>query len=368
MTFNRKLIMTQLFDSLKLRDIVLNNRIAIPPMCQYSAQDGMAVDWHFVHYGSRAVGGAALMIIEATATCPEGRISPRDLGLWDDKQIEPLARIARFAQEQGCVAAVQLAHAGRKASVGTGWQGQGTLSESEGGWVPVAPSSVAFGESSAVPHELDEAGIREVIAGFAAGARRAREAGFRVVEIHAAHGYLLHQFLSPLSNRRTDSYGGSFENRTRIVREVLAAVRTEWPERLPLLIRLSATDWVEGGWTADETVELCRGLKALGVDLADVSTGGLVPTAIIPVGPGFQTEFAARVRHEAGIPTAAVGLITSPAQADHIIRSGQADLVLLGREHLRNPYWTLTAAQVLGQTTAWPVQYLRAAPAGATGR
>lgn len=360
--------MTQLFDSLKLRDIVLNNRIAIPPMCQYSAQDGMAADWHFVHYGSRAVGGAGLMIIEATAVCPEGRISPHDLGLWDDRQIEPLARIVRFAQEQGCVAAVQLAHAGRKASVGTGWQSQGTLSESEGGWLPVAPSPIVFGKDSAVPRELDEAGIRQVVADFAAGARRAREAGFRVVEIHAAHGYLLHQFLSPLSNHRTDAYGGSFENRTRLVREVVTAVRREWPEQLPLLIRVSATDWVEGGWTADETVELCRGLKALGVDLVDVSTGGLVPTAIIPVGPGFQTELAARVRHEAGIPTAAVGLITSPAQADHIVRSGQADVVLLGREHLRTPYWALSAAEALGQTATWPLQYLRAALAGSTGR
>lgn len=360
--------MDQLFDTLKIRDIVLNNRIAIPPMCQYSAQDGLAADWHFVHYGSRAVGGAGLMIIEATAVCPEGRISPHDLGLWDDKQIEPLARINRFAQEQGCVTAVQLAHAGRKASVGTGWQSQGTLSERDGGWLPVAPSPIAFGESSVVPHELDEAGIRQVVAGFAAATRRAHEAGFRVVEIHAAHGYLLHQFLSPLSNRRSDAYGGSFENRTRLVREVVAAVRSEWPEQLPLLIRVSATDWVEGGWNADETVELCRGLKSLGVDLVDVSTGGLVPTAVIPAGPGFQTEFAARIRHEANIPTAAVGLITAPAQADHIIRSGQADLVLLGREHLRTPYWTLSAAQALGQTATWPLQYLRAAPSGSKGR
>lgn len=360
--------MTQLFDPLKLRDIVLHNRVAIPPMCQYSAHDGMAADWHFVHYGSRAVGGAALMIIEATAVCPEGRISPHDLGLWDNRQIEPLARITRFAQERGCVAAVQLAHAGRKASVGTGWQGQGTLSESEGGWQPVAPSPIAFGEGSAVPHALDESEIHQVVADFSSAARRAREAGFRVVEIHAAHGYLLHQFLSPLSNHRSDAYGGNFENRTRLVREVVKAVRSEWPEQLPLLIRFSATDWVEGGWNADETVELCCGLKELGIDLVDVSTGGLVPTAVIPVGPGFQTEFAARIRREAGIPTAAVGLITSPAQADHIIRSGQADLVLLGREHLRTPYWTLSAAQALGQTASWPLQYLRAAPAGTTGR
>jgi 2,4-dienoyl-CoA reductase-like NADH-dependent reductase (Old Yellow Enzyme family) len=360
--------MAHLFEPLKLRDIVLSNRIGIPPMCQYSAHDGVAADWHFVHYGSRAVGGAALMIIEATAVTPEGRISPGDMGIWDDRHIEPLARIARFAQQQGCVAAIQLAHAGRKASVGLGWQAQSTLSEADGGWKTVAPSPVAFGPGYAVPGELDAADIAAVVASFAAGARRAREAGFQTVEIHAAHGYLLHQFLSPLSNRRKDAYGGSFENRTRLVREVVAAVRSEWPEHLPVLIRLSATDWVDGGWNADETVELCRALKGLGVDLVDVSSAGLVPTAKIPAGPGFQTEFAARVRREAGIATAAVGLITSPAQADHIIRSGQADIVLLGREILRNPYWPLAAAQALGQEAAWPHQYLRAAPPGSKGR
>ncbi len=360
--------MPNLFEPLKLRDIVLVNRIGIPPMCQYSAQDGVAADWHFVHYGSRAVGGAGLMIIEATAVTAAGRISPGDLGLWDDGQIEPLARIARFAQEQGCVAAIQLAHAGRKASVGLGWQKQATLNAAEGGWQTLAPSAITFGESYATPQELDETGIRTVVAQFQAAARRALSAGFRTVEIHAAHGYLLHQFLSPLSNHRTDAYGGSFENRTRLVREVVSAVRGDWPEHLPLLVRISATDWVAGGWSAYETVELCRTLKALGVDLIDVSTAGLVPTAKIPAGPGFQTEFAARIRHEVGIPTAAVGLITSPAQADHIVRSGQADLVLLGREILRNPYWPLAAAQALGQATAWPNQYLRAAPAGVTGR
>jgi 2,4-dienoyl-CoA reductase-like NADH-dependent reductase (Old Yellow Enzyme family) len=357
--------MPHLFEPFKLRDITLANRIGIPPMCQYSAHDGVATDWHFVHYGSRAVGGAALMIIEATAVTPEGRISPGDMGIWDDKHIEPLARIARFAQTQGCVTAVQLAHAGRKASVGLGWQAQSTLSK---GWPTFAPSAVSFGSGYAVPEELDEPGIRAVIAHFAAGARRAREAGFQAVEIHAAHGYLLHQFLSPLSNLRRDGYGGSFENRTRLVKEVVAAVRAEWPERLPLLIRLSATDWVDGGWNADETVALCRTLKELGVDLVDVSSAGLVPTAKIPAGPGFQTEFAARVKCESAIATAAVGLITSPAQADHVIRSGQADIVLLGREILRNPYWPLAAAQALGQVTAWPHQYLRAAPPGTQGR
>jgi len=360
--------MAQLFDTLKLRDVVLNNRIGLPPMCQYSAQDGVAADWHFVHYGSRAVGGAGLMIIEATAVVPEGRISPGDIGLWNEQQIEPLARIARFAQAQGCVAAIQLAHAGRKASVGLGWQPQRTLGADEGGWVPVAPSPLSFGEGYAVPTELDTAAIAEVIAQFIASTRRAREAGFQSVEIHAAHGYLLHQFLSPLTNQRTDKYGGSFDNRTRLVREVVTAVRAEWPERLPLLIRLSATDWVDGGWNADETVELCRVLKTQGVDLVDVSTGGLVPSAKIPVGTGFQTEFAARIRREADIPTAAVGLITSPEQADHIVRTGQADVVLLGREMLRNPYWSLGAAQSLGKANTWPQQYLRAAPAGSTGR
>ena len=360
--------MAQLLDTLTLRDVVLNNRIGLPPMCQYSAQDGVAADWHFVHYGSRAVGGAGLMIIEATAVVPEGRISPGDLGLWNDQQIEPLARIAGFAKAQGCVAAVQLAHAGRKASVGLGWQPQRTLGADEGGWVPVAPSPLSFGEGYAVPTELDTAAIAEVIAQFIASTRRAREAGFQSVEIHAAHGYLLHQFLSPLTNQRTDKYGGSFDNRTRLVREVVTAVRAEWPERLPLLIRLSATDWVDGGWNADETVELCRVLKTQGVDLVDVSTGGLVPSAKIPVGTGFQTEFAARIRREADIPTAAVGLITSPEQADHIVRTGQADVVLLGREMLRNPYWSLGAAQSLGKANTWPQQYLRAAPAGSTGR
>ena len=360
--------MAHLFDSLKLRDIVLPNRIGLPPMCQYSAHDGVAADWHFVHYGTRATGGAGLMIVEATAVTAEGRISPGDLGLWNDGQIEPLARIARFAGEHGTVAAVQLAHAGRKAGISLGWQEQRSLRADEGGWATVAPSALSFGPGYDVPQALDEAGIRAVIDQFAAAARRARDAGFPIVEIHAAHGYLLHQFLSPLSNQRTDEWGGSFENRTRLVREVARTVRAEWPERLPLLIRLSATDWVEGGWNIEETVALCRSLKELGIDLVDVSTAGLLPTAKIPVGPGFQTEFAERVRHEADLPVAAVGMLTSPAQADHIVRSGQADMVLLGRELLRNPYWPLAAARELGQPASWPKQYLRAAPAGSTGR
>ena len=360
--------MAHLFEPLKLRDVVLQNRIGIPPMCQYTAHDGVANDWHFVHYGSRAVGGAALMILEATAVTPEGRISPGDLGLWDDKQIEPLARIVAFSKEQGCIAAIQLAHAGRKGSTGLGWQAQQTLSEIEGGWTVVAPSPIKFGEGYALPAELDADGISIIINQFSAAARRAHDAGFQVAEIHAAHGYLLHQFLSPLSNHRTDSYGGSFENRTRLVREVIGAVRAEWPDRLPLLVRLSATDWVDGGWNVDETVSLCKMIKSLGVDLVDVSSAGLVPTAIISAGPGFQTEFAARVRDEAGVATATVGLITSPEQADHIVRTGQADMVLVGREILRNPYWPMNAAQALGQTASWPLQYLRAAPQGSVGR
>lgn len=360
--------MAHLFEPLQLRELTLSNRIGIPPMCQYSARDGMASDWHFIHYGSRAVGGAALLIVEATAVAAEGRISPGDLGLWHDRQIEPLARIAGCIRDQGCVAAIQLAHAGRKASAALGWEKQATLDVAAGGWTPRAPSALAFGPGYAVPAELDAAGVAEIVPYFVAAARRALAAGFQVAEIHAAHGYLLHQFLSPLSNRRSDAYGGSFANRTRLLREVVTAVRHEWPQHWPLLVRLSATDWVEGGWHADETVALCRELQVLGVDLVDVSSAGLVPTAQIPVGPGFQTEFAARVRRESGLATAAVGLITAPEQADHIIRSGQADMVLLGREILRHPYWPMEAAQALGHTPVWPAQYLRAAPAGAVGR
>jgi len=360
--------MSHLFETIKLRDITLNNRIGIPPMCQYSAVDGRAGDWHLVHYGSRAVGGAGLMIVEATAVSAEGRISPGDLGLWEDGQIDGLARIVKLAEGQGCVPAVQLGHAGRKASVGLGWEAQRTLTAAEGGWPTLAPSPLPFGEGYDEPRQLDAAGIRAVVDAFVAATRRARAAGFHMLEIHAAHGYLLHQFLSPLSNRRTDDYGGNFENRSRLVREVVSAVRAEWPDKLPLIIRLSATDWVDGGWDAEQTVELCRQLKPLGVDLVDVSTGGLVPWAKIPVEPGFQVGFAARVRREAGIPSAAVGLITRPEQASAIVAEGQADIVLLGREILRNPYWPLQAAQALGHPSPWPKQYLRAAPSGTPAR
>lgn len=357
--------MAHLFEPLKLRGITLKNRIGIPPMCQYSALDGFASDWHFVHYGSRATGGAALLIVEATAVVPEGRISLGDLGIWRDEHIDGLCRIAHYAKAQRCVPAIQLAHAGRKGSTHLGWQAQGALGE--GGWQVVAPSRVSFGKDYAMPSELEQAGILGVIESFTSAARRAHSAGFEAVEIHAAHGYLLHQFLSPLSNLRRDEWGGSFENRIRLVIRVVQAVRAVWPEHLPLFVRLSATDWVEGGWSADETVELCRILKNLGVDLVDVSSDGLVPDAIIPAGPGFQTGFAARVRAEAGIASAAVGMITSGVQADHIIRTEQADIVLIGRESLRNPYWPLDAARELGQKTAWPLQYLRAAPAGSAG-
>jgi 2,4-dienoyl-CoA reductase-like NADH-dependent reductase (Old Yellow Enzyme family) len=360
--------MPHLFDPFVLRDLTLRNRIAVPAMCQYSARDGLANDWHFVHYGARAVGGAALIVSEAVAVVPEGRISPADIGLWDDGQIEPLARIARFAREQGCFLAAQLAHAGRKAGVRRGWETQASIPESEGGWPVVGPSPIPFSDKYATPLELDADGIREIVGRFAAAARRARDAEFSAVEIHAAHGYLLHQFLSPLSNRRADAYGGGFANRARLLTEVVDAVRGAWPERLPLIVRLSATDWVEGGWTPEETIELCRALKTRGVDLISVSSGGTAPDAKIPEGPGYQAGFAERVQREAGIPSAAVGLITAPAQADHIVRSGQADVVLVGREILRDPYWPLTAARELGHAAAWPAQYLRAAPRGSTAR
>lgn len=359
--------MAELFTPFSLRSLTLSNRIGMPPMCQYSATDGLANDWHVQHYGSRAAGGVGLVIVEATAVLAEGRISPADLGLWHDGQIEALARIARLIDSQGGVPVLQLAHAGRKASIGRGWEAQRTLSVAEGGWTAVAPSAVAF-DGYAEPQALDAPGIAQVVEAFAAAARRALQAGFKAVEIHAAHGYLLHQFLSPLSNLRTDEYGGSFANRIRLTREVVAAVRAVWPVELPLLIRLSATDWADGGWDAEQTVDLCRLLKTDGVDLVDVSTGGLLPGVRIPAAPGFQVPFATRVRREAGLPVAAVGLISEAAQAEAIVASGEADLVLIGRELLKNPYWPLQAAQALGVAAAWPLQYLRALPPGTPGR
>ncbi len=360
--------MTSLFTPIRLRDMVIKNRIGMSPMCQYSAENGVASDWHFNHYGSRAVGGAGLIVVEATAVTPDGRISPGDLGLWHDSQMEPLSRIVRFNRQHGCATAVQLAHAGRKASVTLGWQEQRLLGPDQGGWNVVAPSALAFDKTYALPHELTGEDINGVVQQFAAAARRAVDAGFDAVEIHAAHGYLIHQFLSPLSNRRTDSYGGSFMHRTRFVRDVIAAVRAVMPEGAPLLLRLSATDWHDAGWNLEETIELCRTVQQLGVDLVDVSSGGLVPGVSIPVGPGYQSGLASRIRHEAGLLTAAVGMISSPEQADHILRTGQADMVFIGRTLLRNPYWPLMAASALNQTTDWPAQYLRAAPPATTAR
>ncbi len=351
-----------LFSPLTLRSVTFRNRIAVSPMCQYSARDGRANDWHLVHLGSRATGGAGLVMFEATGVRPEGRISAADLGLWEDTQVEPLARVVRFVEEQGAVPGLQLAHAGRKASVHVPWEGGGPRLPEAGGWRPVAPSPIPFADGYATPEPLSEEGLRQVVQAFVASAHRALAAGFRALEIHSAHGYLLHQFLSPLSNRREDRWGGSFENRTRLVRHVAEAVRREWPERLPLLLRLSVTDWAPGGWDPDQSVELARRLKELGVDLVDCSSGGLVATAKVPAGPGYQTAFAERIRREAGIATGAVGMITAPEQADHVIRSGQADLVLLARELLRDPHWPLRAAVRLGQEGPWPRQYLRAKP------
>ncbi len=350
-----------LFAPLQLRSVSLRNRIAVSPMCQYSASDGRANDWHLVHLGSRAVGGAGLVIFEATAVEPGGRISPADLGLWEDGQVEPLARVVRFVEAQGAVPCLQIAHAGRKASVNPPWVERGApIPEGRGGWRPMAPSPIPFAEGHPVPEAATEERLAAVVRAFAGAARRALAAGFRAVEVHAAHGYLLHQFLSPLSNRREDGFGGSFENRSRLVREVVTAVRAEWPERLPLLARISATDWVPGGWDVPEAVDLARRLRELGVDLVDCSSGGLLATAKVPAGPGYQTGFAERIRREAGIATGAVGMITSPEQADHVVRSGQADLVLLAREMLRDPYFPLRASVRLGQEGPWPRQYLRA--------
>jgi len=361
--------MTHLFDPLSIRDLAFANRVFVSPMCEYSSVDGFANDWHLVHLGSRAVGAAGLVLTEATAVLPEARISPDDLGIWSDAHVEPLARIVRFVHEQGGVAGMQLAHAGRKASTWRPWAGHGTVPESAGGWKNVvAPSALAFAEHYPMPRALTGDGIREIVAAFAAAARRACAAGFRVIEIHAAHGYLVHEFLSPLSNRRQDAYGGSFENRTRLLREVVAAVRSAWPERAAVFVRLSATDWVEGGWDVEQAVELARGLRELGVDLVDCSSGGIVPHAAIPAGPGYQAPFAARIRREAGVMTAAVGMITSPVQAEQIVGTGQADAVMIARELLRDPYWPLRAARELGQQVSWPVQYLRAAPEGAQAR
>jgi len=360
--------MAQLFDPLQLRGITLKNRIGVSPMCEYSSDDGFANDWHLVHLGSRAVGGASLVIAEATAVTAEGRITPADLGIYKDAHIEFLSRITKFIAGQGAVPAMQLAHAGRKASTQRPWDGPNAIPAAEGGWIPAAPSAVAFAPNYAMPRALAKEEISAIVEAFRQATRRALEAGFRVIELHAAHGYLMHEFFSPLSNFRTDEYGGSFENRTRICREVVTAVRKQMPDNLPLFVRISATDWKEGGWDLDQAVELSKQLKSLGVDLVDCSSGGLVPDAKIAVGPAFQVPFSERIRREAGVATATVGMIENKDQVIEILARDRADIVLMAREFLRSPYWPLTVARELKHPTSWPPQYLRAAPADSTIR
>jgi len=352
-----------LFDPYTLRGVTFRNRIGVSPMCQYSSTDGFADDWHLVHLGSRAVGGAGLVIAEATAVEARGRISPEDLGLWKDEHIPPLARITRFLRGQGAAAGIQLAHAGRKASTARPWEGGKAVAPPHG-WTPiVAPSALAFDAGYQTPEALSEPDVAAVIAAFADAARRALLAEFDVIELHAAHGYLLHEFLSPVTNRREDQWGGTFENRIRLVIEVVRAVRGVWPERLPLLVRLSTTDWLgPDGWDVEDSIALARRLRAEGVDLIDCSSGGIAPRIAIDMGPGYQTANAARIRIEAPMPTAALGMITSAVQAEHILRSGQADMVFLAREFLRDPYFALNAARTLGAEVKWPVQYERAKP------
>ncbi|MDO9256035.1 MAG: NADH:flavin oxidoreductase/NADH oxidase [Bacteroidales bacterium] len=352
--------MSKLLSPLTIKDITFRNRIAISPMCQYTAEDGFANDWHLVHYGSRAVGGAALIIQEATGVSPEGRISPGDLGLYKEEHIEKLRQITSFIHQHGEVAGIQLAHAGRKAGCAKPWDGGKQLMENEGGWKTVSASALAFNPDDVAPQELDTEGINKVITDFKFAAQRSLQAGYKLVEIHAAHGYLIHQFLSPLSNHRTDNYGGSFENRIRLLLEIVKAVQTEWPQNLPLFVRISATDWAEGGWNIDEAVKLSSILKQNGVDLIDCSSGGLVPHQKIPLGPGYQVPFAERIKKETGIMTGAVGMITEAQQADDILQKGQADLILIARQSLRDPYFALNAATLPGDNCDWPLQYLRA--------
>ncbi len=351
-----------LFDEFVIRDVILRNRIVVSPMCQYSSEDGFATDWHLVHLGSRASGGAGLVLTEAAAVEERGRISPQDLGFWKDEHIPALKRVTDFVESQGALTGIQLAHAGRKASTARPWEGGAPIHEKAGGWRPVAPSPIPFDLGYSVPDELSAEGIKSVVNAFSRAAERALLAGFKVIELHAAHGYLLHEFLSPVSNQRKDAYGGSFGNRTRIVVECVQAIRKVWPERLPLFVRISATDWLEPeGWDLEQSVELARVLKKEGVDLIDCSSGALVPNAKIPAGTGFQVPFARRIREEAKIATGAVGFITSSQQAETVLRAGQADLVILARQFLRDPYWALHAAAELRQKGNWPVQYERAA-------
>jgi 2,4-dienoyl-CoA reductase-like NADH-dependent reductase (Old Yellow Enzyme family) len=354
---DREVPEVDLLSPLTLRGVTFRNRIVMAPMCQYSARDGLADDWHLVHLGSRAVGGASLVVVEATAVTADGRISPGDLGIWGDEHVEPLARIARFVHSQGAVAGIQLAHAGRKGSTRPPWLGGGVVPPEEGGWSVFAPSPIPFHEGSPLPVALDEAGIDGIVGAFEAAARRALAAGFRVLEIHAAHGYLLHEFLSPLSNRRDDAYGGSLENRMRLVLRVAGRLRGLMPGELPLLVRISATDWVEGGWDVESSIVLAGRLRELGVDLIDVSSGGTAAKAQIPVASGYQVPFARRIRAEAGIRTGAVGLIAEARQADEIVAAGDADLVFVARELLREPYWALKAQQELGGEPSWPTPY-----------
>lgn len=351
---------THLFTPLTIRGVTFRNRIAVSPMCQYSSDDGFANDWHLVHLGSRAVGGAALVFTEATALEARGRISPQDLGIWKDEHIANLARIAQFVKQQGAVPGMQIAHAGRKGSTRVPWEGGAPIPAEQGGWQTVAPSAIPFRAGDPAPAELTRAEICKLLDAYAAATRRVRNAGFEVLEIHGAHGYLINEFLSPVSNHRTDEYGGAFENRIRFALEVAETVRRNWPEDLPLFMRISATDWVEGGWTLDDSVALAVRLRDRGVDLIDCSSGGNAVDAKIPLGPGYQVPFAERIRRETGILTGAVGLITDPRQAEEIIQAGRADLVLMAREFLRDPYWPLHAAPVIEADAAVPVQYARA--------
>ena len=351
--------MNRLFSTFKLRDIEFKNRVFVSPMCQYSSRDGLPTDWHQVHLGSRAVGGAALVMVEATAVSPEGRISPFDSGIWTDKHAQQFQQITQFMQSQNCAPAVQLAHAGRKASTDAPWRGGKPLGEDANGWQPIAPSPIAFDAGYPVPREMTPQDIQDVVDQFVSAARRSLTAGFQVVELHMAHGYLLHEFLSPLSNHRTDHYGGALENRVRLPLEVAEAVRSIWPQELPLFVRISCTDWADGGWDLEQSIEFCKQLKKVGVDLIDCSSGALVPHAKIPAGPGFQIPFAAAIKRGADIATGSVGLITSPHQAEQTVATGQSDVVLLGREMLRDPYWPLHAAKALNAEIDWPVQYER---------
>jgi 2,4-dienoyl-CoA reductase-like NADH-dependent reductase (Old Yellow Enzyme family) len=352
--------MSHLFTPLQLRSITLKNRILVSPMCQYSSIDGFTNDWHLVHLGSRAVGGAALVFTEATSVSPEGRITPDDLGIWKDEHIDGLKRITTFIEAQGSVPGIQLAHAGRKASHTSPWKGNALIPVDEGGWQTIAPSAIPFSDTYAMPAELSKEGIRQTVADFKAATARALAAGFKVVEIHAAHGYLINEFLSPLSNKRTDEYGGSFDNRCRFLLEIIAAVQEVWPTELPLFVRISASDWVDGGWTIEDSVELAKILKNKNIDLIDCSSGGTTPDAKIAVGPGYQVPFAEQVRKEAGIMTGAVGIIVSATQSEAILGSGQADLILMAREFLRDPYFPMHAAREQGVDIEWPNQYVRA--------